>query len=184
MTTKTSLEQGYFNWLYNRACPVSDPASDESFVEVCGVMNAVDFNDSVPNDDNRTADAIELRPEFLEEMVPRTYTRGISSFNAMPPKLFEVVVALCDRANKTTDVDPQRLFDTILQNLGLKKYNDKAWNRSSEERVRHILERVNNRDYKPNGRGGIFPLEKPSKDQTEVELWYQLSEFLSENHMY
>jgi hypothetical protein len=44
--------------------------------------------------------------------------------------------------------------------------------------VDEILERVIGRTYRPDGRGGFFPLRYAEKDQREVELWYQLNAYV------
>ena len=35
-----------------------------------------------------------------------------------------------------------------------------------------------NRDYKPNGRGGLFTIKNCDHDLRDVEIWYQLNWYL------
>jgi len=40
------------------------------------------------------------------------------------------------------------------------------------------------RRYSKTGKGGLFPLKHPKKDQTEVEIWYQMQQYVMENFDY
>jgi hypothetical protein len=48
------------------------------------------------------------------------------------------------------------------------------------EKVEIILEDLIWRTYRPNGQGGFFPLKNPQEDQTKIEIWYQLNEYVME----
>jgi hypothetical protein len=37
-----------------------------------------------------------------------------------------------------------------------------------------------NREYDPDGRGGLFPLDGTHANQREVELWYQMQAYIIE----
>jgi hypothetical protein len=47
-------------------------------------------------------------------------------------------------------------------------------------KVHHILERLIWRQYREDGLGGFFPLNWPDKDQTQVEIWYQMQKYVTE----
>ena len=36
-----------------------------------------------------------------------------------------------------------------------------------------------NREYEPNGKGGLFTIRGCEEDLTEVEIWYQLNWYLN-----
>ena len=59
---------------------------------------------------------------------------------------------------------------------------DLDWVEGVEEYVDNIIDTFLDRDYEANGDGGLFPLLAPQEDQTEVELWYQLSAYYMENY--
>jgi len=65
-----------------------------------------------------------------------------------------------------------------MENLDLKKYNDDR--PIPVKKVDDILDRVIHRKYKANGEGGFFPLKETNNDQRDVELWYQMSEYVLE----
>jgi hypothetical protein len=54
--------------------------------------------------------------------------------------------------------------------------------RRKARKAEEILDAVIWRTYLPNGQGGFFPLIDFEEDQTQVELWYQMSAFIREMH--
>lgn len=90
----------------------------------------------------------------------------------------EFLVALCRRLEFETDMDASSWFMELLENLDLKQFNDRV--HLNQAYVESVLERVNWRTYSPNGGGGLFPLDNPSRDQRKVEIWYQLSAYILE----
>ena len=43
-----------------------------------------------------------------------------------------------------------------------------------EELVRDRIERFMDRDYEPNGRGGLFTVRNARCDMRDVDIWYQM----------
>ena len=70
-------------------------------------------------------------------------------------------------------------FWLMLGNIELNECSD--FYEYDPNAVGEVLDRVIWRQYDPSGYGGLFPLSKPDKDQTRVELWYQLSAYILEN---
>ena len=62
--------------------------------------------------------------------------------------------------------------------LGLAAMDD---TRFSEERAEPILARFMDRDYEPNGAGGLFTITRTSIDMRTIDIWYQLMSWLNEN---
>ena len=92
--------------------------------------------------------------------------------------MLEMLIGLSRRLSFETDREPREWFWHLLQVLHLDQYDDSR--RIPEEEVDAILERVIWRTYGHNGDGGLFPLQNPSQDQRNVEIWYQLNEYLLE----
>lgn len=92
--------------------------------------------------------------------------------------MFELLVGLSRRLSFEAEGRVHQWFWILLNNIGLAGCNDKAeWD---DKEVDAILDQVICRTYKPDGRGGLFPLNKPTQDQTQVELWYQLQAYILE----
>lgn len=90
--------------------------------------------------------------------------------------MLELLIGLSRRLSFEEDGDSRRWFWQLLTNVNLAQYNDKE--KLPLATVDEVLQRVIWRTYNTNGIGGLFPLNNPSKDQREVELWYQMSAYL------
>lgn len=129
-------------------------------------------------------DGLDLRYEFLSQHPP---LRADRDWLELDCSMLEMLIALAIRADFETDTGAiaggvEGWFWKFMDNVRLSQYIDALINAKSLGVIDRTLETINNRTYKPNGRGGLFPLRKPQKDQREVELWYQLSAYLLENN--
>ena len=101
-----------------------------------------------------------------------------------PCSFLELLIGLAHRidfqiADASIDVDNRRMiFWRLISNLELDRLDDKHFD---PHKVEEVVKRVNDRSYRADGHGGIFPLKYPSKDQREVEIWYQMHEWIGEN---
>jgi hypothetical protein len=179
------LGEKYFAWLYAQVCPVQDKDSPRSYTFLCDRMHQIIFDDRVANDDNRSAEGRGLRVEFLDTRQGRRYVRRCAEFLERDASLFEVLVALCRRANFIADsVSMYTWFGIMLENLDVSRYSDPHCTPADGVHIAKILRKMNDRRYGPTGRGGLFPLNHPPEDQRDTELWYQMSYFMNEKHMY
>lgn len=175
------MDEKYFNWLYDIVRP---PEMEEliQYTKVSALAHQIIFDWRVPNDGNRAAEGKELRDEFMRgfgvEPLPEKEWMGLDS------SVFEMMVGLTKRCDFIVEIGFHGWFDIFMKNLGLKNYNDSRYTLADSARVSRILYRFNERRYEPNGKGGLFPLRHPSKDMREVELWYQMGEYMTENKMY
>lgn len=178
------ITEDYFHWLYLQVFKVYDQKSSLSYATLCHFLHQKKFDDSTPNDDNRARDGIELRDEFissLKEIEVEDYTQ-LQSLGGC--SIFEMLIALARRADYVVEWGSERWFKTFLRHLDLWKYNDADWTPRSGMKVATIINKFNNRQYTRSGRGGIFPLSKPRRDQRTQELWYQMADYMTENEMY
>jgi hypothetical protein len=101
--------------------------------------------------------------------------------------MLEFLIALATRMNESVYDDryPNQepyWFMVLLQNLGLDKYDDTYDFTVIHGEVYDIFMVLNHREYDIDGsRGGLFPLKDPAENQREVEVWYQMQAYLSEN---
>ena len=74
-------------------------------------------------------------------------------------------------------------FWMMIKNLGLDIYDDENYNQyDSNKIISDTVTRLNERTYRRNGTGGLFPLiGKVSKDQRKLEIWYQMMSYLDQN---
>lgn len=129
----------------------------------------------MPNDDNRAEEGQALRDEFLE-------TSGTDivdeEWMAIGCSFLEMLIGLSRRLEFETGAEARVWFWTMLENLDLRHLTDAV--DIPPESIDEKIDAVIWRTYSFNGRGGLFPLDHPAKDQREVELWYQLNAYLLE----
>jgi hypothetical protein len=101
--------------------------------------------------------------------------------------MLEFLIALATRMNETFydwDVPDQTgvYFWEMMGNLGLLDYTDKFLEDFPNEvsAIDEAFAKVNYRKYDSDGRdGGLFPIDNPSHNQRETEIWYQMQEYMS-----
>lgn len=136
------------------------------------------FEFFVDHDDNRAEDGISLRDEFGADLGFRHI-----EFDK-PCSVLEMLVALAIRIEDEyigdpEDEHPEIIFWEMVCNLGLDRCSDKRFNKGY---VNSVLKKWIRRDFNKSGHGSIFPLRKPTRDQTRIEIWSQMNEYLSENY--
>lgn len=171
-----SLRSYYFAWLENELTSEGDHP-DRSYSDLVAVMFDTEFGWSIPMDDNRLADGMELRSEFA---VNNGFDRDDLAALG-PPSFIEVLIGLSRRLSFVGGGSAKRWAWQLLINLELNRMWDRM-SRSKMERSHRIFMRVIERTYEPNGVGGFFPLAWPEQDQRQVELWYQLNAYAEEQH--
>lgn len=184
-TERLPLEDAYFEWLYGQIGPLKNRNPARNYWHLCRKMHETEFIWFVPNDDNRVEDGKELRQHFLRSTrYPLDDPHGL--FRDLGCSIFEMLIALAKLAAYESDRSTVEWFWRMVQNLGLDRYSDDVYGRtvgrSIDEGVEEVLHALNQRTYKRNGDGGLFPLVHPPTDQRDVELWYQLSSYLQEGH--
>lgn len=173
------LDELYLKWLYEQ---VADPDFEDqelTYWKVLGVLFTKEFVWIVANDENRIQDGKALRFEFLDD-------QGITDVDPnwieLGCSVLELMVGLSRRLEFEADKGKAHYwFWILMDNLGLSKYNDRR--RLPRRQVDDILDRLIFRNYEPSGHGGFFPLRNSRKDQTKVELWYQLSAYVLEHEL-
>lgn len=166
------LENLYFNWLCAKVIRLENPTPSLMYDRLFRVLYGTEFVWLISGDDNRAEDGLELRRNFLLEAgLPEQ-----PDWERLPCSLFEMLIAFSLRAEYSTDVHYTAWFWEFIDNLGLRQYNDAS--RVTEDDIGEILYAFVWRQYDLNGRGGLFPIENPAHDQTEVEIWYQFCEYL------
>ena len=146
-------------------------------------LHRTPFRWTLTNDDNRAVDGQALRDRFTEEC---NYTEY--EYPEDQCSVFEMLVGLAVRIDATLIDEDEGggvfyWFWEMLSNLQLDKFTDKEFfDYGGIEHVTEILDVLLDRTYNRNGSGGLFPLKNKRKDQRKVEIWYQLSEYLIENH--
>ncbi|MCX7817555.1 MAG: hypothetical protein N2317_08640 [Syntrophales bacterium] len=179
--SKTATVNEYYFWLCDL---VNANGSDPSYNELMKALYNKTFYWSVPNDDNRAAEGRDLRERFCEE-TGLVYVHDYFDFHC---SMLELIIALAYRCESTMadqgeNMSMQHWFWKMLSNIELLDCTDEYfYNMGVPDYVDSILNRIIDRTYHRTGKGGLFPLKHPKKDQRKVELWYQMSLYLVENY--
>lgn len=175
--TVGTLDDGYFEWLYRQIGSVRNRNPERSYWQLAKQLYTTSFSWSVPNDDNRCEDGLELRHEWIEDNNIEDADR---SWLLLDCSFLEMLIALSRRLAFESEGEPGEWFWKLMQNLDFRGYTDAVWSTSIERQVSRTLERVVYRKYEPDGAGGLFPLRHPRRDQRQVELWYQMAQYVLE----
>lgn len=169
------LDELYFRWLYSQVSNVRLKNPSRTYWSLLKLLHTKEFVWIVPNDDNRLEDGRLLRYEFVEN----ANLDPDSNWLELGCSMLEMLIGLSRRCEFEDDMPAADWFWALMDNIGLRGFTDRGgW---SEQDVDEILDDVIWRTYEPDGRGGLFPLLDAQEDQREVELWYQMSEYLLEN---
>lgn len=176
------LNQSYFAWMCQL---VSNERYSKrlSYRKLLTHLHEVEFTYTLPMDGNRAEDGIDLRYRFGYE---NDYSEPMiaSGLDDRPCSVLEMMIALSMRCEEQIMDDPDignrtgQWFWDMIDNLGLGNMSDSKFDNSY---VDEVLQRFLNRDYKRNGEGGLFTINRRGLDMRSVEIWYQMCWHLQEN---
>lgn len=178
--TKIDIRNEYFSWLYSIVCSGAFPR-ETSHRDLLSCLHNIDFTFTVMRDRNRAEDGINLRYRFA---VSNGYSDSIGFVLEClggPCSVLEMMIALSIRCEETIMDDPEigdrtgQWFWGMIINLGLGGMTDIHFD---PDFVSETITRFLNRDYDPDGRGGLFTIRNCHRDLREVEIWYQLCWYL------
>ena len=173
------INTDYFEWLYEGMCG-DRYSSNISYRKLLEHLHHIAFRYTISNDRNRANDGKNLRYSFAIAEGCEEEPEMITDYLNGPCSVFEMMVALAQRCESVMD-DPKigdrtgQWFWGMVANLGLNGMTDDHYD---EEYVNDIIDRFLDRDYKPNGKGGLFTIRDCKYDLREVEIWYQLCWYL------
>ena len=176
MTFEDRINNDYFEWL----CEIIDVrrfSKQISYRKLLAHLHNIEFTWFVPHDDNRADDGIQLRRRY--GLVHDDVT--LSNYILGPCSVLEMMVALAIRCEETIMDDALmgdragQWFWGMIHNLGLSPMTDSKFDRDF---VDDAIARLLNREYEPDGRGGLFTVRHCAHDMRTVEIWCQLSWYL------
>jgi len=178
MATNGTLDERYLTWLHRQLEPDTQRNPARSHWLLCVQLYKVEFSWFIPNDDNRLYDGLDLRQRFVDEEEGGDVD---GMWLSEPCSFLEMVVALAGRMDFETQMGTDYWFWRLMDNLDLRRYVDEMFNDQVQIEIDELIRGVVNRTYRADGSEGLFPLRHPGHDQREVEIWYQMSQYLMEN---
>ena len=197
--TNPDLVGDYYDWLVSIID--NDEYQCDWYQELLHKLYSVKFRWTIPMDENRAEDGMDLRDKFLRD----NELKGWYQSDAFPyyPTVLEVLVALACRMEDDILFDPEygdrtwEWFWMMMQNLGLDEMDDSNFD---EDEVDEILDIFMDRRYGRDGKGSLFPSKIGQKsgefsghfqnqkwsesgqfDLSRVEIWYQMNYYIEEN---
>lgn len=165
----------YFEWLEHQVTYFCAPSTNHNLLRKLHSLTYVPFID---RDKNRAIDGINIRNEYFGE-----YGQD-STIIDTPCSFLEFLIALARRMDYIYgDVHEDRTRDcfwTLLRNMGVIELDDSVDEEYLNQMVEEAVDRVINRTFETNGEGSLFPLQNPREDQRNVEVWYQMNQYLAE----
>lgn len=176
------LGQLYFEWLYSQVASVKNQNISRTYDRLFEIFFTKEFIWSHPRDANFAQYGIDLRADFLREM-PFSADDD-PGFMHEACSVFELLIALAKKL-AFDDIEERDLaywFWEMIENLGLKAFNDAKFRSGRDEAYIHgVLDKVLNREYDSKGNGGLFPLRQARKNQRKEDLLYQAEAYLAES---
>ena len=176
MTFEDRINDDYFEWLCG-LINLDRFSKELTYRKLLTHLHMIEFTWFIPHDDNRADDGIQLRRRYAltrDDVSLSNYIHG-------PCSILEMMVALAIRCEENIMDDALmgnrtgQWFWGMIHSLGLSAMNDARFNRVY---VEDVIARFLNREYKPNGEGGLFTIKHCRDDMRTVEIWCQLSWYL------
>ena len=173
------IENEYFEWLY-------DLMTNRKFTrrisyrKLLMYLHNTEFTYLIDKDENRAKDGINLRRRFAIHQYHEKL--DVESYLTGPCSVLEMMVALAIRCEETIMDNPEigdrtcQWFWQMVTNLGLGGMYDDNYDRGL---VIDTITDFLNREYLPNGEGGLFTINNTNRDLRRVEIWTQMCWFLN-----
>lgn len=199
MAAIIDIKAEYLDWLMQHVDP------KHQYYNFLQLMDSIPFKVINPMDENRVGDVESiLRNNWLSgfDKIDDTRVKNECAIDLSHKEIsmFEILVAFCIKLENNIFYDPTkpdinvRLFWEFIDNVV--KYGgfgsrymcasqiltDDKWDRFVEDTMRINLERINDRKYMCNGRGGYFPTRESEVNQRKVEMWLAANEYIKENY--
>lgn len=168
---EAEVKKEYYKWL-------TGLVEDDVYSKLLEALNSVEFKYYLAHDDNRASDGMSMRYRFClsNGLDPDEFLDYLSG----PCSVLEMMVALAVRCEEVMD-DPavgnrtSQWFWGMVTNLGLGSMTD---DRFDQRKFDRIIFRFLDRDYDPDGKGGLFRIKNCDVDMRDMEIWYQLCYYM------
>lgn len=177
MRLEDRVNADYFEWIYDLVCD-GRFGKASSYRKLLTFLHEVEFTYFVPFDENRAADGIALRYRYCMMHDCEDLEYCLSG----PCSVLEMMVALAIRCEENIMDDPTlgdrtgQWFWGMINNMGLGSMYDNNFN---EWLVADVVTTFLNREYEPDGRGGLFRVKDWYRDMRKAEIWHQLMAYIN-----
>lgn len=181
-----TLAKEYYEWLCEKC-----GYNHRQFTKLLSELYNTPFFHIIPMDANRGEDGKALRYRFASERISKTANPHVNTVQEASKlashitggcSVLEMMVALsirCEDIMDNTDIGDRTTewFWRMVSNLGLSGMIDSNFDIAY---VRHVISTFLNREYKPDGTGGLFRVKNTRYDLRSVEIWTQMLWYIDE----
>lgn len=185
MIKEDIIKDQYFNYLLSlidEVRPYADPGI--TFHKLCAKLHSMPFNWSLMMDENRANDGKSMRYRFTvaygyfgeEKILVKDILDG-------PCSMLEMMIALAVRIEENIMDDPaygnrtRQWFSEMIMSLGLNGLIDWCYDESVVDKA---IERFENKDFEPDGKGSLFTIKGTNRYLKDVEIWIQAMAYLND----
>lgn len=174
------LVNDYFEWMYRLVC--GEGGRNLSFRKLLMRLYDLDYQYTLPMDENRWTDGVQLRYRYGREHNIPDYVIA-SELDTRPCSMLEMMLALSLRCEETIMIDDHfgdrtgQWFWNMISSLGLGGETDRNFRASH---VDAVVDRFNNRRYSPNGEGGLFRVNDRNINLLNMDIWYQMQAYIND----
>ena len=179
-----NVRNDYYEWLLDYIR--SDTVESYDYNLLLRELHRIPFKALVKGDLNRADDGLELRELYSVEN-NLSMSERYSLMRLGECSVLEMMIAFSERIygeimGGLLDKPKSYWFWIMVSNLGLDVYTDDVYYQGGKDAVENTIDVFLSRQYRRNGKGGLFPLENPKCDQRNVELWYQANYYMQEHY--
>lgn len=160
-----------FTTMFDLDAPVMDSLKSMPFI----------FSQDIPMDENRLLDALHLRRTYsmhVSNAVRKTWMENGYFEEEYPVSVLEVLIALADRCDGIYLIGTHKWLYILLRNMGL--FAEPYILTTNMYKIGHIIRNFLEREYNSDGTdGGAFIIFDYPKDLRDIELWYQMCNYIS-----
>lgn len=169
----------YFDWITRLVFDDINMRNDYYYL-LQALFNK-DFYYTIPLDENRYADGMDLRYRFCYDCgFDVSYADDLSKDKKC--SILEMMVALCLRCEENIMSDPEygnrtsMWFIDMLRSLKLHELTNSNFDLNY---INMRLDIFLNHDYEHDGEGGLFTIVGIDRDMRSAEIWYQMCWYLN-----
>lgn len=161
-------EADYLKWLCDK---VPSDFGNRTYKKLLKALQSHDFTYTMEMDENRAVQGAYLRQEYADEKCLDDCWMA-----SYPCTVLEMMIALARISEERTMKDDDygnrtgKWFWDMIASIGLMEMDD---NEYDDKFVQDKIQRLLDRDYSPNGQGGLFTIPNAAIDLRTVDIWYQ-----------
>lgn len=171
--TKNLTWSDYAEWLIKDYVCFDDW---DMYKKIFLTLHNIDYYTVLSMDENRKSDGLYLRNYFNEEFQNCEIADEIYSNDCSVLEMLSAFSVRIDHEyiGELNTHGTCGLFMEMIDNLGLLK--------CPINKIESIVDIWLSRRFAPNGEGSIFPLSRPRRNQTLIQVWDQAMEYIFENY--